>query len=47
MTIIANIYVGITGHLIQVNNIHLCKEKIQHSMLDHTDFNDISTDTYK
>ena len=43
----SNVYVSITGYLLQQINIHQCKEKSQHYMLAHPDFNKISTDTYK
>ena len=44
---IADIYVSISGYLLQQINIHQCKKNIQHSMLDHLDFNDMSIEPYK
>ena len=44
---ISDIYVSITGSLLPQINIRLCRKNSQHSMLAHTDFNDILIENYE
>ena len=44
---IANIYINITGYLLQLIHFHRCRENIQHSMFDHPDFDNIPIGKYK
>ena len=44
---IANIYIRISGYLIQGINIHLLRTNSQHFILAAPVFHDISFDTYK
>ena len=44
---IDDIYVSTNGFLLQQINMCWCRENSQHSMLDHTNFNNISIDNNK
>ena len=44
---VADIYVRTTRSLLQITYFCWCRENIQHSMLDHPYFNQISMDSYK
>ena len=44
---IFDVFVSTIGSLIQLVSIHIFSENIQHSMLSHLDYNNISGDTYK
>ena len=44
---VSDISVVTTSYLLQQINIHWCRGNSQHYMLGDTDFNDISSDTYK